>query len=173
MSTAETRVFPLAPMSPPLCWLTAALLPLPVLLAAVGLSMPSPARAGLLGAAGLLAVLWVAVWLWWRPSRFEVMPHGLSIVWPARRRDIPASDLAAARLLNRGEFRPTFGWAVRIGVGGLWGAFGLLWTSRGGLIDVYVSRLDRWVLIERRSARPLLVSPARADEFVDALRRRA
>jgi hypothetical protein len=32
---------------------------------------------------------------------------------------------------------------LRIGVGGLWGVFGWLWTRRG-LVEVYVSRTDGW-----------------------------
>jgi hypothetical protein len=50
-----------------------------------------------------------------------------------------------------------------------WGGFGLLWTSRGGLVDFYISRTDRIVIVERKSGRPLLITPERPEQFVAAL----
>jgi hypothetical protein len=58
---------------------------------------------------------------------------------------------------------------MRIGAGGLWGGFGWLYTRRG-LVDLYVSRTDRFVLVRRRAGRPLLLTPERDASFVDALR---
>jgi hypothetical protein len=58
---------------------------------------------------------------------------------------------------------------MRIGAGGLWGGFGWLYT-RKGLLDLYVSRTDRFVLVRRRIGRPLLLTPERDEAFVDALR---
>jgi hypothetical protein len=44
-----------------------------------------------------------------------------------------------------------------------------LWTSRGGLVDFYISRTDRIVIVERKSGRPLLITPERPEQFVAAL----
>jgi hypothetical protein len=153
-----------------LIWaLTVPLLALPVFFAVVA-SRTSGGVVGLFWViAGLLAVTYVVIWLFARPTRFEVGPDGLAIVWPARRRRIDGRDISGARVLASGQFRPELGWAARVGVGGLWGGFGWAWTSRRGLLDLYVSRTDGCVLVERRSGRSLLLTPERPDEFVRAL----
>lgn len=55
---------------------------------------------------------------------------------------------------------------MRIGIGGLWGGFGWLWPGRG-LVNFYVSRSDGLVLIERMSARPLLITPEMMVQALD------
>ena len=59
--------------------------------------------------------------------------------------------------------------AGRIGVGGLWGGFGWLWTRGRGMVEFYVSRTDGLVIVERRGGRALLFTPQDPEEFVDAL----
>jgi hypothetical protein len=153
-----------------LIWaLTVPLLALPLLFAVLGAQAPGPAVPVLWAIVGLLVLLYVVVWLCARPSRFEVHPDGLMIVWPARRRLIRRADIASARVLVPGQFRREFGFGARVGVGGLWGGFGWVWTSRRGLLDLYVSRTDGCVLVERRSGRALLITPERPEEFVRAL----
>ena len=75
------------------------------------------------------------------------------------------------RQVDRQEPRRDVGWGMRVGAGGLWGGFGLLWTARRGIVQMYVSRLDRFVWIERGKERPWLITPERAEEFVAALTR--
>jgi len=104
-----------------------------------------------------------------RPTAFELDAAGLEIRWPLRSQRIAAGDIAGADLLSRESFRRDFGWGMRIGAGGLWGGFGWLYTRRG-LVDLYVSRTDRFVLVRRRAGRPLLLTPERDESFVDALR---
>jgi hypothetical protein len=58
-----------------------------------------------------------------------------------------------------------------VGAGGPWGRFGWLWTSRRGIVQMHVSRLDRFVWIERGKDGPWLIMPERAEEFVAALTR--
>jgi Bacterial PH domain len=153
-----------------LIWaLTVPLLALPLLFAVLGAQAPGPAGPALWAIVGLLVLLYLVVWLWARPSRFEVLPEGLVIVWPARRRRIPRADIAGARVLVAGQFRREFGLGARVGVGGLWGGFGWVWTSRRGLLDLYVSRTDGCVLVERRSGRALLITPERPEEFIRTL----
>ncbi len=156
-------------MSGPLWALTVPLLALPLLFAVLATWTPAPASPVLWTIAGLLVLLYGVVRLWARPGRFEVGADGLVIVWPARRRWIPRGDIAGARVLAPGQFRREFGLGARIGVGGLWGGFGWVWTSRRGLLDLYISRTDGCVLVERRSGRPLLLTPEQPDEFVRTL----
>jgi hypothetical protein len=54
---------------------------------------------------------------------------------------------------------------MRVGAGGLWGAFGLLKTRRE-TFSMWISRTDRWVLVTLKGDRPLLITPDRAEEFV-------
>jgi len=162
--------FRLAPMSPLVAVLTVGLLALPVVFVVGGLSAPGSVRFVPFGLAGLVALLYLGVWLYARPRAFEVDGRGLAIVWPARRRLIPRSEIAGARVLVRERCRAELGWGGRIGVGGLGGGFGWAWTSKRGLVDLYVSRTDGLVLVERRAGRPLLLTPERPDELVRALR---
>jgi hypothetical protein len=55
-------------------------------------------------------------------------------------------------------------------VGGLWGGFGLAWSSRGKHLALYVSRhADGFVLVRCERARSLLITPERPAEFVAAV----
>ncbi len=168
---AAPRVFPLAPMSRAVRVPTAVVVALPALFLLAAAAAPPATARGLAGVAGLLVLLAAGVWLWSRPQRFEVDSEALVVVWPVRRRRVPRRDLTAVRLLSAGDCRAELGRGLRIGVGGLWGGFGWLWTARRGVLDFYVSRTDGLVLVERRSGRPLLITPEQPDEFVAALRR--
>lgn len=55
---------------------------------------------------------------------------------------------------------------MRVGVGGLWGGFGWLWTQRQGALEFYISRSTGLVLLERPAGRSLLITPDRPAEFV-------
>src|SRR5258706_13257029 len=119
------RVFPLAPMSPLFWALTAPLLalaPLFLLLAAKIYAFVIP---GL-----LLSALYLGVWLFMRPSSFALTDAALEVRFPLRRWIIPRHEVAGVRVLERTTLRSELGAAVRVGVGGLWGTFGLLWTSK-------------------------------------------
>jgi len=166
--TPVTR-FALAPMSTDVRVLTWLVLALPLVLALGGALGRGPARGILLGLTVLILLLYASVWFLWRPTAFEVDRSGLRILWPLRVRVIPARDIAEAVVLSREAFRREFGWAMRIGVGGLWGGFGWLYTSKG-LLGLYVSRTDRLVLLRLRAGRPLLVTPEAEERFVAALR---
>lgn len=161
----EPERFPLAPMSRSIFLLTLLLFLLPAGLLLLGL------RAGggpaLLPAAGV-ALIYLSVWLWFRPTRFELDGAELRIVWPIRRAVIPLTELAGAELMTGRQFRERYGWGMRVGAGGLWGGFGLLVTRRGTL-RFYISRLDGYVLVESRTARPLLITPSRPELFVRRL----
>jgi hypothetical protein len=153
------RSYRLAPMSPLIFVLTLALLALPVWLAV----------RGLLGPALVVGLLWMAVFVWGRPTRFALDRTSLVVRWPGRTRRIERADIVAVHVLSKSELRQRFGWLVRIGVGGLWGQFGWAWTSRAGLIDTYISTLGPFLLIEIDGARPLLITPESVADLRDEL----
>ena len=150
--------------------LTLFLLLLPPAFLAIGLGSPAPVCHILAVVGVAMALLFLGIWLHARPTRFELTPGELRLVWPIRRRSIPRSRIAGARRISSAELRREFGFCARVGAGGLWGGFGWLWTSRAGLLDLYVSRLDGWVLVERPAPdRPLLITPEDPDAFLAAL----
>lgn len=166
---SEHHNFRLAPMCGTTGGLTLTMLALPVLLAVSFLrSLPAPS----LWLPAAIAVLYLSIWLWWRPRRFELDPAGLTIHWPLRRQHIPWPEIRAARELRRSEVRSELGFAARIGAGGLWGGFGWLWSSRRGLLDLYVSRTDGVVIVERHPGRALLITPEQPREFSRAVQQR-
>ena len=166
-----TERFPLAPMSRAIRWLTGALLTIPV--GFLGVAWLAPQLSILGVAAAFMVALYAAIWVWWRPSSFEVSSDGLCIRFPGTTRLVPAPRIASVRAITAAEFKAEAGLAMRIGVGGLWGGFGWLWTQRRGLVEFYVSRLDGLVWIERREGRPLLVTPSDPSGLVRALGARA
>lgn len=158
--------FALAPMSSGIRALTIGLCILPVALLYMGI------RAGHPGALvpGILTVaLFVWVWGYFRPTRFELAGDSLTIVWPWRRYRLPLAEVRDVELITGAEFRARYGWGMRVGAGGLWGGFGLL-VTRQGTLRFYISRLDGYVLIHPRSGRTLLITPERPEVFADRLR---
>jgi len=117
----------------------------------------------------LVIALYMWIWLRFRPTEFIVGPQALEIVWPLKRRVIVHGDIASARMIDRRELRQMIGWGMRVGAGGLWGAFGWLWTARRGIVQMYVSRTNDFVWIERKGTRPWLITPERPQVFVQAL----
>ena len=160
-----TESFRLARMSPFILVLTLGLLALPLALLVGTLSGYRT-----LGAPALLLIAGYGwVWLRFRPSRFVVDGSGLRVIWPLKRRAIARADILNARLIDRQALREEIGWGMRVGAGGLWGGFGWLWTKRRGIVQMYVSRTDRFVWIERAGGRPWLITPERPEAFVRAL----
>jgi hypothetical protein len=160
------------PVSGFLLVLIVILLPLPPVLLVSTLLAGAPAW-HTVGVGIFVAAIYALVWLWYRPTRFEIDREALRIIWPLRTRILPRTDIVRARIVDRKEFRTEFGIGMRMGAGGLWGGFGLLWTSRRGIIDFYISRTDRFVIVERRSGRSLMITPERPEQFVAALEARA
>jgi hypothetical protein len=153
-------------MSPLIRWLTVLLLAIPVLFVAM-----SATGARFLALPALLLILVYAwVWLRFRPSMFMVHSNALEVVWPLKRRSIPREEITAVRQVDGEELTREIGWGTRVGAGGLWGGFGLLWTRRRGMVQMYISRTDGYVWIERGDKRPWLLTPLQPDEFIRALR---
>ena len=121
--------------------------------------------------AAALVVLAIDLWVWlrFRPSRFTVDESGAEVVWPLKRRHIARESIVKARVMDRQALRREVGWGVRVGAGGIWGGFGWLWTERRGVVQMYVSRTDGFVWIERTGGRPWLLTPEEPEAFVRAL----
>lgn len=161
-----SRSFKLAPMSSVIKGLTIALWLLPLFFGIFSLIF----REWQLFNIGLILIaLYSAVWLWCRPSRFMILNNYIEIVFPAWRRSIPIQDISGIRIISQNSFQQEFGWAMRIGVGGLWGGFGWLWTSRGGFLEFYISQLDEFVIISRLKGNSLLITPVNPNHFIETV----
>jgi hypothetical protein len=116
-----------------------------------------------------LGTIYAWVWLRFRPIRFVVRPDALEVIWPLKRRRISRENITSVRLIGRQELRKEIGWGMRVGAGGLWGGFGWLWTKRRGIVQMYISRTDRFVWIDRAGDRPWLITPESPEDFVRTL----
>jgi hypothetical protein len=116
-----------------------------------------------------VSLIYAWVWLLFRPTAFVIRPDALEIVWPLKRRRISRADITGVRLIDVRELKDEIGWGVRVGAGGLWGAFGWLWTRRRGIVQMYISRTTDLVWIERGGERPWLITPERPGEFIRRL----
>jgi hypothetical protein len=161
--------FQLAPMTTDLRVLTWIAFALPLGLVGATIAAPAATRPTLFAISAFVALVYTSVWFVWRPTRFEINPDALRIVWPTRSRTIARGTIAAVRVVPGGVLRAEYGAGVRIGAGGLWGGFGLLKT-RTKTFSMWISRTDRLVVVELRDARPLLVTPDDPERFVAALR---
>jgi hypothetical protein len=164
--------FRLARMSPALAVLTWLLLVVPIALLYSSFTFPSPASSVLFATVGFFILVYASVYFVWRPTRFEVSPDALRIVWPVRQRSILMSAVEDVKLVTAKEFRKEHGYGMRIGAGGLFGAFGLL---RCGTVtfSLWISRTDWYVMVKLRNDRPLLITPANPERFVDLVTRSA
>lgn len=160
--------FPLAPMG-----LGIRALSLVLVLLGVGFVVMSRfnARVAWLPAALLLGLA-AAVWLLWRPTRFVVAPGVLALEYPVRTKRIALAGLESVELITAGGFKERFGWAMRVGVGGLFGGFGWLRTARGW-VEMDISRVDGMVLLTFAGRTPLLVTPEDPEAFIDSVQQAA
>jgi hypothetical protein len=153
------RSFNLAPMSKLILVLTIWLCAIPVAFVFSPLLLP-------VGAA--MCLLYAAIWLIGRPLRFEITPRDLVIVWPVRQRSIPRSDIVRVRLMKKNDLKKEIRWGARVGAGGLWGGFGRAYTNKGWM-ELWVSREDWSVFVERKNGIPLILTPDQPEQFVEML----
>ena len=158
--------FTLAPMSPFIRGLTLLMLALP--LAFVGMALAGTTILAV--PAIVLIALYAWVWLRFRPTAFVVGPDAVDVHWPLKRRRIARASIQSVRRVDNNELRAIAGAGIRVGVGGLWGAFGWLWTTHRGIAQMYVSRTDAYVWLDRGTERAWLITPDDAEAFVRALR---
>lgn len=157
--------FNLAPMSSGIRILTLIMLCLPLVFLAGAAFGVWPALAPAL----FIFVMYVWVWTRFRPTRFILHPGTIEIIWPLKRREIRRESISDVRIIGCQDLKNEVGWCMRVGAGGLWGGFGWLWTKRRGIVQMYITRTDQFVWIERRNERPWLINPERPEEFVRIL----
>ena len=161
------HTFTLAPMSGVIRGLTLFLLALPVAFIGSALLGTAP----VLFAPGLVLIaIYVWIWMRFRPTRFVVGPDAIDVHWPLKHRRIARSSIQGVRRVDNAELRELAGAGMRVGAGGLWGGFGWLWTTHRGIAQMYVSRTDGYVWIERGAERAWLITPDDPDAFIQALR---
>lgn len=161
---APVRTFCLAPMSPVILVVTLILLALPI-----GFFVAAMAGARFhIAPCFVVTAIYLWIWLRFRPNCFVVREKSLEVIWPLKRREIPRGSIAGVRLLDREELKQEIGWGMRVGAGGLGGGFGWLWTKRHGIVQMYVSRTDGFVWIDRQNDRPWLLTPEDPQAFVRA-----
>lgn len=159
------QTFPIAPMSTDIRILTLMLLPVPLVLVVAG----EVTGAALQGVAGVMVLIFALVWFGYRPGAFVITDAAFETIFPVRTLRIERDTILTARVISRAEIKTMLGFGMRIGAGGLWGGFGLLWTQKRGLVQMYISRTDELVWIERGGERAWLISPADPHQFVAAL----
>jgi hypothetical protein len=164
-----STTFPLASMSVLVAVITWAFLAagvaLPVVLVAAAPKDIFGLALSLVGTVPLAVA--AMIWLTLRPRRFDVTPQGVWIYWPTRRRLLAADEITEVRVLSKKEV----GISIRVcGAGGVFGGFGWFWSHRVGLFQAYVSRNDGLVLIRLASGKPFVLTPARAEEFIQAVK---
>lgn len=161
----DMKRYRLAPMKGLLLWVTVVVLPLPLLIGWAG----SSSGTGLMWVPAIfIGLVYLFVWVYMRPTAFELTPTSLDIVWPVRRQSTPMSAIESVESLSGTEFRKRYGFGYRIGAGGLWGGFGLFKTKTV-TFQFYISQMDNYLLIERSNDRPLLITPENPDLFAAAL----
>lgn len=158
--------FRLGPLQGALKAATYVLFSLPILILSLGFIMGGWARS--LWVPVFLLVLYLVVWLVFRPRELLWEQDDLVIRFPLRTRRIPKADIERVEVLSKPDTQARLGSAVRFGVGGLFGVFGRLWTSREGFVDVYLTRSEDIVWIHRRGGRPILVTPETPHAFAEA-----
>lgn len=161
-----TGRYQLARMPPLIRGLTYSLWGLPLLLGGLGLWQQDQ---WLIMVAVALVALFTLIWLGCRPSHIDLTPTALHLVFPLWQRTLPLQTLRHVHLLESLVLKQELGWAVRIGLGGLWGTFGWLWTQKRGLVEVYLSSLEAFVFVERQQGFPLLITPENPRQFVQHL----
>ena len=160
------RSFSIAPMDGLMRTLTifVGLLPLVFLgLAAV----PSPVRPWMGATSLALLALYAGVWLIARPDAYLLDAEALVLRFPLWSRRIPRTELTGLTRYPGTAFRDEVGWGMRVGAGGLFGAFGWLVTGEG-TFEMYVSRVSDLVVVHRDGGRDLLLSPGDLDGFAAA-----
>jgi hypothetical protein len=159
------RIFRLAPMSPVILVVTLLLLVLPV---GFFVAAMAGARFHLIPCL-LVTAVYVWIWLRFRPTHFVVREQAFEVTWPLKHRVIPRNSICSVRLLDQEALKQEIGWGIRVGAGGLGGGFGWLWTQQRGIVQMYVSRTDRFVWIDCKQGRPWLITPEHPDDLVRAL----
>ena len=137
-----------------------------VLALVVASLVASPACIIALPVLGLVAVVLAVAWAL-APTALEIDGGALRICRRAWRPvEVPLTSIATVEATP-----PALGCGVRLfGVGGFFGSYGLFWTRKLGRFLAYVTRRGPSVLLRRRGALPVLVTPDDPEAFTRILR---
>lgn len=116
---------------------------------------PGPASpVMLLAAVGMVATL-VATWVF-APLRYELSPEAITVRRPVGSLRIDRANIASVEQIPAGSL----GFALRLfASGGLFGVFGLFWSSAMGRFWIWGTRADHLVLLRLRTGLPVVLTP--------------
>ena len=161
--------FPLAPMDALYRGTSLFLLALPLAFLGAAFAVPGLQKLIFLATAAFVSVIYAWIWFYWRPSAFRLEASSLVLEFPRRETVLDATSVTRVhRYASYAEFIEEWQFGIRIGAGGLFGAFGWLKTGKGTL-QMYLSRSTDLVLLEFHDRRPLLITPEDAERFVACL----
>jgi hypothetical protein len=171
---AAKTEFPLAPWSRSVWIITVAFVGLFLGLASffcyrgvVGGSRPAIATINFVFS-GMLIVLLLGM-LIFAPHKYVLTPTSLVVFRLGPKVRIGFDQIESIELLVD---RSLLGGVVRVmGVGGVFGYYGLFWGWKAGRFRAYITRTDRLVLIRRKQADPVLLSPRDPNAFVEQVKR--
>jgi len=109
-----------------------------------------------------------AIWITFRPKAFELSDRGLRIIWYFRDSQIPFEEMEQWQLVSRGQIDEQHGRGLRFGAGGFGGAFGQLLCPKQKF-SMYISRMDKLIVIYFKQRPPLLISPHSPGKFMNEL----
>jgi hypothetical protein len=107
----------------------------------------------------------IGTWLFMRPKAIRIDGEFLCLEFNLRKLRFGIGDIQNCRRLSYRDLGPT----VRIGIGGLFGNFGIFMSKNFGSLHGYFCNGDALVFVEVKKGRSLLLSLDRPDDFVAAL----
>jgi len=101
------------------------------------------------------------------PQSYSITERHLIINRPASRVILNLSDITEIQLLEKNAL---WGGIRLLGVGGMFGYYGIFWHKKYGRITLYATRSDNKILITFRDGKKILVTPDSL-EMLDALKK--
>ncbi len=99
------------------------------------------------------------------PRAYEIGGNNIIIKRPFGDKIIPSDEIKKIRKPAEKELN----WPIRkFGNGGLFGYTGIFYTKHEGNMLWYCSRKSHYIIIERKSSRPVVISPDDPDGFIHA-----
>lgn len=154
--------FELGPMSTGVFWSTIFVFALILGLLSINFFLPLGPPGWIVGLAIFLPI---GTWLYMRPKAIRIDGDFLSLEFVLRKLRFGINDIQNCRCLSYSDLGPT----VRVGIGGLFGNFGIFKSKNLGSVHGYFSNGESLVFIELKKGRSLLLSLDRPDAFLAAL----
>ena len=121
------------------------------------------AKTWILPATGGLILLLAVMLYGFKPEAYELSEEGLRIERKLRPRQFHINDIVTIRMPEEKELN----WSVRaFGNGGLFGYTGRYYAKHIGSMIWFCTRRDKQVIIERKFALPVIISPDEPTQLV-------